>query len=84
MVLILSFDEYEQCTDPVIDWLLYYKVNFIKLTQQDLYSNSKFKIDIINNTFLFNNIDLVKEVQTILRRSSQESHTGKCKENSSP
>lgn len=72
MILILSFDEYEQCTDPVIDWLLYYKVDFIKLTQQDLYSNSKFKIDIINNTFLFNNIDLVKEVNCIYYRRFED------------
>ena len=28
MVLVLSFSEYEQCTDPVIDWLLYYNIKF--------------------------------------------------------
>lgn len=72
MVLILSFYEYEQCTDPVIDWLLYYNVKFIKLTQQDLYDGSKVKLDIKNNQFIYNGIDLVKEINCVYYRRFED------------
>ena len=68
MILVLSFKEYEQCTDPVIDWLLYYNVPFLKLTQQDLYDTSKVSIDIANKRFFYNGIDLVKEVDCVYFR----------------
>lgn len=73
MILVLSFKEYEQCTDPVIDWLLYYNVPFLKLTQQDLYDTSKVSIDIANKRFLYNGIDLVKEVDCVYFRRFENS-----------
>lgn len=72
MILILSFKEYEQCTDPVIDWLLYYNVPFLKLTQQDLYDSSKISIDVNNKKILFNGIDLVKEIDCIYYRRFED------------
>lgn len=41
MILVLSYDTYEQCTDPVIGWLNYYRAPFLKLTQQDLTENKR-------------------------------------------
>ena len=39
MILALSFDHYEQGTDPVIDWLIYHKADFVKVTIQDFNTN---------------------------------------------
>ncbi|MBU3837900.1 MAG: hypothetical protein H9777_06230 [Candidatus Phocaeicola faecigallinarum] len=72
MILILSFYEYEQCTDPVIDWLLYYNVKFIKLTQQDLYDKTKIRFDIKNSRFIYDGIDLVKEVNCVYYRRFED------------
>lgn len=72
MILILSFNDYEQCTDPVIDWLLYYKATYVKLTQQDLYDKSKVKFDISNNSFIYNGVDLVKEVKCVYFRRFED------------
>ncbi len=72
MILVLSFREYEQCTDPVIDWLLYYNIPFLKLTQQDLYDSSRISIDITNKNLIFNGIDLVKEVDCIYFRRFED------------
>lgn len=36
MILVLSYDWYEQGTDPVLDWLIYYKADFVKVTINDL------------------------------------------------
>lgn len=73
MVLVLSFSEYEQCTDPVIDWLLYYNIKFIKLTQHDLYNGTKIKLDIMNNQFFYKGIDLVKEINCVYYRRFEDS-----------
>lgn len=72
MVLVLSFNEYEQCTDPVIDWLLYYKVDFIKLTQKDLYDKSTIQIDIVNNIFMYRGINLVEKINCIYYRRFED------------
>ncbi len=72
MILILSFFGYEQCTDPVIDWLLYYKAPFLKLTQQDLYDSSKVSIDITNRRIIFNGVDLIKEVRCVYFRRFED------------
>lgn len=72
MILILSFKEYEQCTDPVIDWLLYYNVPFLKLTQQDLYDSSKVSIDVTNRKLIYNGVDLIKEVNCIYFRRFED------------
>lgn len=36
MILVLSFDTYEQGTDPVIDWLIYFNAPFIRISIFDL------------------------------------------------
>ena len=68
MILILSYHSYEQCTDPVIDWLLYYKANFIKITFEDIYKGDKVKFDVNSNKVYFNDIDLVQEIGSIYLR----------------
>lgn len=37
MILILTSSNFEQCTAPVIDWLLYYNANFLVMTYEDIY-----------------------------------------------
>lgn len=68
MILILSYTEYEQCTDPVIDWLLYFNAKFIKLTIEDLYKNNNVKFDINRDKVFYKDIDLVDNVNVIFYR----------------
>jgi len=45
MILILSYKDYEQGTDPISEWLLYYKYPFRKITIEDftyIFSHFKF------------------------------------------
>lgn len=49
MILILSFDSYEQGTDPVIDWLLHSNASFIKVSINDiLFGKNDCLLDISN------------------------------------
>ena len=41
MIVVLSYNWYEQGTDPVIDWLIYHKANFVKITIQDLLNKTE-------------------------------------------
>ena len=74
MILILGSHYHEQGTNPVIDWLLYYKANFIKIATHDLFiHNSEIKIDVIRKTIRYNKIDLHKECSVIWYRHFLES-----------
>lgn len=69
MILVLSFNEYEQGTDPVIDWLLYLKANFIKVTIQDLIQTTRnFYIDINKGRIFINEKDITDEIKVIWYR----------------
>ena len=73
MILVLSFDCYEQGTDPVIDWLLYYKANFIKITIQDLIqTNTPFKIDINKGRVFVKGKDITDDIEVIWYRRFEE------------
>ena len=73
MILVLSLDKYEQGTDPVIDWLIYKKANFVKLTIQDLIStNNDFKIDVNFGRIYVKGIDLTDEIKVIWYRRFED------------
>lgn len=73
MILVLSFDYYEQGTDPVIDWLLYHKADFIKVTIQDLIQTStSFKIDINEGRIFIKGKDVTDEIKVIWYRRFEE------------
>lgn len=46
MIVVLSFKRHEQGTDPVIDWLLYYKAPFIKITLEDILENKNHALEL--------------------------------------
>ncbi|WP_413513782.1 hypothetical protein [Myroides odoratus] len=74
MILILGSSNYEQGTDPVIDWLIFYKAPFLKITLNDLfYSDNKIKVDIQNKQIYYNNINLTQEVTVVFYRHLLES-----------
>ena len=73
MILVLSLDKYEQGTDPVIDWLIYKKANFVKLTIQDLIStNNDFKIDVNFGRIYVKGIDVTDEIKVIWYRRFED------------
>lgn len=73
MILVLSIDKYEQGTDPVIDWLIYKKANFVKITIQDLISTrTDVKIDINNGRIYIKGIDITDEIKVIWYRRFEE------------
>jgi glutathione synthase/RimK-type ligase-like ATP-grasp enzyme len=69
MILVLSFDVFEQGTDPVIDWLIYYKAPFIKLSINDLVqNNSNCYIDVNTDTVYVNGVAINDQVKVIWYR----------------
>jgi len=73
MILVLSFDHYEQGTNPVIDWLLYYKANFVKITIQDLIQTDfGFKIDINRGRIFVKGKDITDDIKVIWYRRFEE------------
>ncbi|CAL2081060.1 hypothetical protein [Tenacibaculum sp. 190524A02b] len=73
MILVLSFDYYEQGTDPVIDWLLYHKADFVKVTIQDLIqTNIRFNIDINKGRIFVEGKDITDEIKVIWYRRFEE------------
>ncbi len=69
MILVLSFDHYEQGTDPVIDWLLYHDANFVKITIQDLIrKDTAFKIDINRGRIFVEGQDITDEIKVVWYR----------------
>lgn len=69
MILVLSFNHYEQGTDPVIDWLLYHKADFVKVTIQDLIqTDTSFKIDINAGRIIVKGKDITDDIKVIWYR----------------
>jgi len=69
MILVLSFDYYEQGTDPVIDWLIHLNANFIKITIQDfLRKDIPFHIDNNEGRIYVNNTDFTDIINVIWYR----------------
>jgi glutathione synthase/RimK-type ligase-like ATP-grasp enzyme len=66
MILALSYNTYEQGSDPVIDWLLHYKANFLKVTLEDLTTTDiGYTVDVANNDILINGSSIRKDVSVI-------------------
>lgn len=69
MILILSFDIYEQGTDPVIEWLLYYKHPFIKISINDfLRKDTDCELNVITNELRVNGIVINHLIKVIWYR----------------
>lgn len=69
MILILTFSEkYDQCVDPIIDWLLYKEAKFLRISLNEIVSSHEFIIDIDNEKIFFKGIDLTKEVKVVYFR----------------
>ena len=71
MILILSFKDFEQGTNPVIDWLLCKKANFTKITIDDLKDSAfQYCLEVNSNKIKLNNqvIDLSEIKVVWLRR----------------
>ena len=69
MILILSFDEYEQGTDPVIDWLLYYKAEFVKITVEDFIQKKQaYRLEINDGRIFIKGEDVTDKIKVIWYR----------------
>ncbi len=76
MILILTFREYEQSTDPVVDWLLYYNAPFVKVFIEDLLDKSnKYKIDVNSKKIFVEGKDISSEIKVVFyRRFAKKFH----------
>jgi hypothetical protein len=73
MIVVLSYSWYEQGTDPVIDWLLYYKVPFVKVTFQDLISKkNNCSINVNNGEIWINGVEVSKQIKVIWYRRFED------------
>jgi hypothetical protein len=73
MILLLSYDWYEQGTDPVIDWLLYYKAPFVKVTYQDLISKkNNCNINVNTGEIWVNGIEISQQIKVIWYRRFED------------
>jgi len=73
MILILSYGSFEQGTDPVIDWLLYYKADFLKITTKDLYrQDMDFSIDYLNKKMMVMGTDYFPKINSVWCRRFSE------------
>lgn len=80
MILVLSFDNFEQGTDPVIDWLLYYGADFMRINGDFFHTtNQHWKIDVANNDLIFDNgLSFKNDVNAVFfRRFSRNVLLGK-------
>ncbi|WP_080778350.1 ATP-grasp domain-containing protein [Chryseobacterium phocaeense] len=76
MILILGSHHYEQGTDPVIDWLIYYKVPFLKITLNDLfYAENGLSVNIGKRQIFYRGINLNEEVNVVWYRHFMEAYT---------
>lgn len=80
MILILSFDQFEQGTDPVIDWLLYYGADFIRINGDFFHTTQRrWKMNLHQNDLILDdNISFQKEVNAVFfRRFGKKVNLGK-------
>jgi glutathione synthase/RimK-type ligase-like ATP-grasp enzyme len=69
MILILTQDAYEQGTEPVIDWLLHYNANFLRLTLNDLIREKEAIVaDIANEKVTVKGVNLSQAVNVVFYR----------------
>ncbi|MBR8714136.1 hypothetical protein [Porphyromonas levii] len=66
MILIISNKKYEQGTDPVVEWLHYYKHPFLKLYAEDISSgHHSLSVDSTTGDVLISGINLTKDVNVV-------------------
>ena len=69
MILLLSYDGYEQGTEGIIDWLLYYGHPFVRASANALLRpGSDWKLGIHNGQVQFKGVNLNEEVGAIFFR----------------
>jgi ATP-GRASP peptide maturase of grasp-with-spasm system len=69
MILILSFDTYEQGTDPVINWLLFHNIPFVKLSVTDVLQRKvKYFIDIDRQDIIIDGVSIMNDVKVVWHR----------------
>ncbi len=69
MILVLTYSLYEQCTDPVVDWLIKDKIPFFKLNLEDLVTRKvSYKVDVINNDILIEGKSIKNAIDVIWYR----------------
>jgi hypothetical protein len=69
MILVLSYEDYEQGTDPVISWLLHYQVPFVKVSLADLLNQRvRYVVDLPNRDVLIEGLSVKNLVTTIWHR----------------
>jgi hypothetical protein len=69
MILVLTHSYFEQGTDPVIDWLLYYKAPFFRICVEDLVAQKvNYSFDIDKGSVIINGVDYSQKVTVIFFR----------------
>jgi ATP-GRASP peptide maturase of grasp-with-spasm system len=69
MILVLSYDAYEQGTDPVTSWLLHKKANFLKISMGDLLGTKlRYTIDIDTQSIMIDGINYRDKINVIWHR----------------
>ena len=69
MVLILTYNFYEQGTDPVTEWLAYFKHPYVKVCLKDFINETNtLSIDSTTKEVLYNSLNLTKEIGSIFYR----------------
>jgi hypothetical protein len=74
MIIVLSYDSYEQGTEYVIDWLIYLKADFLKVTFKDFFRpGGDFFLDVVGKKLFYRQKDITGSVKTIFFRRLYES-----------
>lgn len=69
MILVLSHAEYEQGTEPVLDWLLAYNAPFLKISSTDLVQPPRgWVIDVNSGDVLIDGLSLREQVNVVWYR----------------
>lgn len=79
MIIVLSYDEYEQGTEPVIDWLINLKANFLKVTIKDIFNPKHgLYLDVNNQRLIYNCQDITDDITVFFYRRIFKKFELKC------
>ena len=69
MILVLSYNTYEQCTDPVIEWLRFYKAEYIKVNIQDLITkNQRYVVNPTKKEIIIDGVNYYNKINVVWNR----------------
>lgn len=69
MILVLGYENFEQGTDPVLDWLIHYKADFKKITVDSLVGTQQcYAVDIYNDDIIYNGESMKKKISVVWNR----------------